>query len=259
MLTRALANTASPKITAGVSGGVRTPKHFSPSELQSPGWGGAVSLGQGKGLSTQGMWRNGGPELLLRLDQTLFKVLEVWRNMGTPHFPSPGPAVQRKWVWGLNLTDGVEPLKSSRDPRMCSRHLHSSSYINHFQGVLLVFPAAARSRTSAVGQGGSPDPHLHLSPSFLPPLVRPGTGVVPCFALPRDKCPNPWICLLRLPLIPLHQSLHIPQQGWDHLWDHPNPGPIFHQLLSQKRLLSPSGNWPAKSWGSQPRRAVWRL
>lgn len=55
-----------------VGRGVRPPKDSSSSELQSPGWGGAVSLGQGKGLSTHDAWRNGGPELLLRLDQTLF-------------------------------------------------------------------------------------------------------------------------------------------------------------------------------------------
>lgn len=83
-----------------------------------------MSLGQGKGLSTQGVWRNGGPELLLRLDQTLFKVLgEVWGNMVTPQFPSLGQAAQRKWVWGLDLSDGVEPASPSRDLWMWTRHL----------------------------------------------------------------------------------------------------------------------------------------
>lgn len=60
-----------------------------------------MSPGQGKGLSTQGVWRNGGPELLLRLDQTLFKVLgEVWGNVVTPPIPLPGPGSTEKMGLG---------------------------------------------------------------------------------------------------------------------------------------------------------------
>lgn len=168
--------------------------------------------------------------------------------MDSPRFPSPDLAVQRKWVWGLNLTDGVEPPNPSRDHRMCTRHLHSSFYINHFQGVQLVYPIAARNRTSAVGQGDSPDPHLHLSPSFLPPLVRLGSGVVSCFALPRDKCPNPWTCPLGLPLLPLFIRACTPHsRDGISCGTIPTQGRFSISCGPRKGLLSPLGNWPGKS------------
>lgn len=76
MLTWAVAGTASPKITAGVGGG-ETPRVLFIIRTAPPCCGGAASPGQGKALSTHGVWRNGGPELPL--------------EYGHPPIPLSGP------------------------------------------------------------------------------------------------------------------------------------------------------------------------
>lgn len=153
-------------------------------------------------------------------------------NMVTPQFPSPGQAEQTKWVWGLDLTDGVEPPNPPRDLRMCTRHLQSSSDINRFPGVRLVYPNAARNRTSDAGQGDSPDPHLHLSQSFLPPLVRLGLELSPALLCLVRDVPTLGSAPCGYPSSLSSSEPAHPTAGWDQLWDHPNPGLIFHQLLS---------------------------
>lgn len=95
-----------------------------------------------------------------------------------------------------------------------------------------------------MGQGDSHDPHLHLSPSFLP-LVRLGTGVVPCSVLPCEKCPDPWVCPSGLPLIPLFIRAHTPHSRVGH----PDLGLIFHQLLSHRVPAFPLGQVASKELG----------